>query len=216
VKQGLGSQLGITVLESIKNWVLSWTNDVESPEELQILYELLMFFLEKHEFMCYFDDCFPADVKMFLLIKVWPHHEKFAYYHFMSQCHFGMRTTNQSEIEGRVLKHHGAGPKPNHSLTKSADSVIKVLDLRITIKEQKAAKAMDSMPTVTEPSLTPLYSFVTYYCANTVCNVWNHQLNLTFYCESMDTFYVKGKSYLLPHQKPNPSNHTEYEKHLRP
>jgi hypothetical protein len=153
---------------------------------------------------------------MFLLIKVWPHHEKFAYYHFMSQCHFGMRTTNQSEIEGRVLKHHGAGPKPNHSLTKSADSVIKVLDLRITIKEQKAAKAMDSMPTVTEPSLTPLYSFVTYYCANTVCNVWNHQLNLTFYCESMDTFYVKGKSYLLPHQKPNPSNHTEYEKHLRP
>jgi hypothetical protein len=40
--------------------------------------------------------------------------------------------------------------------------------LRITVKEQKAAKAMDSMPTVIEPSLTTLYSFVTYYCANTV------------------------------------------------
>jgi hypothetical protein len=32
----------------------------------------------------------------------------------------------------------------------------------------------------------------------------------------MDTFYVKGKSYLLPRQNPNPSNHTEYEKYLRP
>jgi hypothetical protein len=139
-----------------------------------------MFFLEQHEFMCYFDDCFPADVKMFLLTKVWPHHEKFAYYHFMSQCHFGMRTTkNPSEIEGRVLKHYGAGPKPNHSLAKSADSVIHVSDLRITLKEQKAAKAMDSMPTEIEPSLTTLYSFVNYYFANTVCNIWNHPLNLT-------------------------------------
>jgi hypothetical protein len=32
----------------------------------------------------------------------------------------------------------------------------------------------------------------------------------------MDTFYVKGKSYLLPCQKPNPSNHKEYEMYLRP
>jgi len=213
IKDG-ASEIGVTVLEVIKNWVISWTSDVESPEELQISYELLMLFLEDPQFMNYFDILFADDVKKFLTTKVWQHREKFAYYHYMGQRCFGMRTSNDCEIEGGILKHHSAGPKPNFSIAKSADTVCEVSDFRIGLKEQKAAKAMDSMPTEIESCLVPLYSSVTRYCGDKVVANWNRRLKLTVYRHSLDKFYVKPR--LLEARVPNPRNHDEYEKYLRP
>lgn len=48
ILQGSGNDIGVSILESLKNWVMSWTNDVESPEELQVSYELLMEVLDDH------------------------------------------------------------------------------------------------------------------------------------------------------------------------
>jgi len=80
-----------------------------------------------------------------------------------------------------VLKHHSAGPKPNHSMAKSADSVMKVSDFRITLKEQKATKELDSMPTAVEPGLVPLYNAVTQYCGDKVVANWERRQTKTVY-----------------------------------
>jgi hypothetical protein len=40
--------------------------------------------------------------------------------------------------------------------------------MRIVLKEQRAAKAMDSMPTNLEEELLPLYESVSLYCSNKI------------------------------------------------
>ncbi len=77
-----------------------------------------------------------------------------------------------------MLKHHVAGPKPNHNMAKSADATIKVADHRILLKEQKAAKAMNSIPTKVQSCLAPLYDMVCSHAADKIAANWEHQLKL--------------------------------------
>lgn len=62
------SQAGANVsLAAIKNWMLSWTNDVESVEELSVSHDLLLNFLEDKTYMKHFDPLFPDSVRTFVL-----------------------------------------------------------------------------------------------------------------------------------------------------
>jgi hypothetical protein len=59
-------------------------------------------------------------------------------------------------------------------MAKSADSATKVTDMRITLKEQRAAKAMYAVPIALDPELVPLYDNVTQYCGNNVAANWKN------------------------------------------
>jgi hypothetical protein len=154
-----------------------------------------MSLLGNNEYMKYFDESFPKDVVTFATTKVWIRRSKLAHYEFMRTCSFRIKTSNSSEIEGGVLKHHVAGPKPNHSMAKAADSTCKVSDMRIVLKEQRAAKAMDSMPTNLEEELLPLYESVSLYCSNKIAGNWRHGLSKTVFRAEPNVFWVKPKAF---------------------
>jgi hypothetical protein len=137
---------------------------------------------------------------------------KLAHYEFMRTRSFHTKTSNASEIEGGVLKHHVAGPKPNHSMAKAADSTCKVSDMSIILKEQRATKAMDTMPTNVDEELFPLYEEVSDHCSDEIAGIWSHRLSMAVFRESLSVFWVKPKafsSYSL-----DPRNFTEYVKYL--
>lgn len=138
-------------LDAIKFWVLSWTTGIESNEELNISYNLLLLFLEDHEHMKHFDAMIPTDVHWVIVKNIWQHCGKFAYYYFMSWHALKTRTSNSSKVEGGVVMHHSAGPKRNHNMEMSAESMVHLSNYRIKLKEQKAAKDADSMPTKLTP-----------------------------------------------------------------
>ncbi len=140
VKSGAGSDIDHAILEAIKTIVMSWMTDVESAKELQMSYECLMTLLRSKDHMKYFDESFPKDVITFVTMKVWVHCAKLAHYEFMRTHSFCTKTSHASEIKGGVLKHHVAGPKPNHSMAKAADSTCKVSNMRIILKEQRPQK----------------------------------------------------------------------------
>jgi hypothetical protein len=83
VKEGQYKYIGKVLLDGIKKWMLSWTDSVESEEELQVSYNCLMALLEEDEFAVFFDSTFPDDVKTFLISKVWCHRHSCAHYKFM-------------------------------------------------------------------------------------------------------------------------------------
>jgi hypothetical protein len=195
VLSGNGSYIGVAVLEAIKSIVMSWTTYMESAKELQMSYDSLMSLLGNNEYMKYFDESFPKDVVTFVTTKVWIRRSKLAHYEFMRTRSFRTKTSNSSEIEGGVLKHHVAGPKPNHSMAKAADSTCKVSDMRIVLKEQRAAKAMDSMPTNLEEELLPLYESVSLYCSNKIAGNWRHGLSKTVFRAEPNVFWVKPKAF---------------------
>jgi len=151
--------------------------------------------INEDEFAKLFDSSFPDDLMKFLISKVWWRRASFAHYEFMDCRMFGTRTSNSCEIEGGVLKHHSGGPKPNQSIAKAADSVSNVSDMQITLKEQKAAKALYTVPVNLDPKLAPLYERVSKYCGNKVELSWKKRLNLTVFRASIRTFYVKLESY---------------------
>jgi hypothetical protein len=209
-----GSDIGVTILDAIKFWVLSWTTDIESEEELDISYKLLLLFFECHECMKHFDVTFPTDIHWVIAKNIWPHREKFAYYQFMTWHTLKTRTSNSSKVEGGVVKHHSAGPKPNHSMEMSAESMVHLSNYRIELKEQKAGKDADSMPTKLTPALQPLYNNVSQYCADAVVQNWECRKHLTVYRAAINKFYIKDK--MLKVKNPKPSNHKEYLQFLQP
>ena len=101
-----------------------------------------------------------------------PRRRSLAYFEFMDCRSFRTPTSNSSEVEGGVLKHHVAGPKPNHSFAKSADATTEVSDMQITLKDQRAAKAMYTVPPDLDPNLLSLYDIVTQYCGDKVAANW--------------------------------------------
>lgn len=212
VKQGPESYIGDAILEAIKRIVISWTNDIESPEELKVSYNILMALLNDKEYMKYFDESFPNDVITFVVKKVWIYRDKLVHYNFMKTRSFGTRTSNSSEIEGGVLKHHTAGPKPNHSMATAADATNKVSDMRIVLKEQKAAKAMDTLPTEVEEELVPLYENLTVYCSDKLASNWRRRRYKTVFRAGPNVFWVKAKTFSK--YSSNPSNLDEFLKYL--
>jgi hypothetical protein len=96
VKDGQDKYIGKALL---KKWMLSWTDSVESEEEIQVSYNCLMAMLEEDEFATFFDLTFPDDVVTFLISKVWRHRDSFAHYKFMDHRTFGTRTSNQVKLK---------------------------------------------------------------------------------------------------------------------
>jgi hypothetical protein len=115
---------------------------------------------------------------------------KLAHYEFMRTRSFHTKTSNASEIEGGVLKHHVAGPKPYHSMAKAADSTCKVSDMRIILKEQRATKAMDTMPTNVDEELFPLYEEVSDHCSDEIAGIWSHCLSMAVFRESLSVLLL--------------------------
>ena len=74
------SLIGHPVLEPIKRIPVSWTNDVQSKEELDMPYDCLKALLHLEEFMKCFDASFPHDVHEAVESKIWIHREKLAHY----------------------------------------------------------------------------------------------------------------------------------------
>lgn len=135
--------IGQCVLDAIKRIVVSWTTDIESEQELQVSHDCLMSLLQDEKYMKCFDKHFSNDMITTVTKKIWAYRAKLVRYRFKNIRSFGTRTSNSSEVEGGILKRHDAGPKPNHSLATAAESTVKVSDMRITLKEQRAAKDMD-------------------------------------------------------------------------
>jgi hypothetical protein len=214
VKDGPNSYIGKALLDAIKSWMISWTNDVESPAELSLLRDLLLELIADKETWRHFDSSFPDDFLKFLIDKIWRRRGTFAHYEFMDRRSFGTRTSNDSEVEGGILKHHAAGPKPNHSMAKSADSATKVTDMRITLKKQRAAKAMYAVPIALDPELVPLYDNVTQYCGNNVAANWKNRIHFTVFRASLHKFYVKLASFRT--YDSDPSDIKEFLKYMIP
>jgi hypothetical protein len=55
VKDGPNSYIGKALLDAIKSWMISWTNDVESPAELSLLRDLLLELIADKETWRHFD-----------------------------------------------------------------------------------------------------------------------------------------------------------------
>jgi hypothetical protein len=216
IKSKAGSDKGVTILDVIKFWTLMWTTDIESLKELDVSYNLLQCFLEDNDNMKCFDKMFPTNVCWVIAKNIWHHHKKFMYYQFMKGCTMMVWTSNSSEVEGGVVKHHSAGPKPNHSMEKSAESLVHLTDYRIKLKEQKAAKEADSMPMKLAPTLQPLYRFLTQHCADLVVKNWQRRSRLTVYRAAIDKFYVKEKVLKVLVKKPLANNHKEYIQCIKP
>jgi hypothetical protein len=66
---------GVTILDVIKFWTLTWTTDVESPKEMDVSYNLLQCFLEDDDHMKCFDKMFPTDVCWVIAKNIWPHRD---------------------------------------------------------------------------------------------------------------------------------------------
>ena len=212
IKDGC-KEIGFPILEAIKRIVLSWTNDVESAEELQVSYDCLIALLSNTELMQCFESSLANSVRIVVQKKIWVYRHKLAHYRYMNKRTFRTRTSNSSEIEGGVLKHHPAGPKPNQSIAKAADSTCKVSDSRINLKEQKAAKALDSMPTnLDDTKLAPLYDAVSEYCANIVAENYKRRESKTVFRVSPSVFWVKQKVYSS--YSSDPTNVEEFIKYL--
>jgi hypothetical protein len=121
---------------------------------------------------------------------------------------FGTRTSNSSEVEGGVLKQHSAGPKPNQTIAKAAESVSNVTDMRMTLKEQKVAKALYRVPVDSDPRLSQLYEHVMLYCANQVQQIWECRVRLAIFRALPHLFYVKLDSFTM--YVSNPCNEKEF------
>jgi hypothetical protein len=96
----------------------------------------------------------------------------------------------------------------------SAESMVHLSNYRIELKEQKAGKDADSMPTKLTPALQPLYNNVSQYCADAVVQNWECRKHLTVYRAAINKFYIKDK--MLKVKNPKPSNHKEYLQFLQP
>ena len=204
--------MGSVVSEAIKRITLSWTNCVESEEELNVSHKCLKELLGMGEHMQHFDDCFADDVAETIETKIWRCRCKLAHFVFMAIRSFGTRTSNTSEIEGGVLRHHKAGPKPNQSMAKSADAACKVSDMGITLKEQGAAKAMGSVPTKLDDELRPLCDEVTPFASNKIAENYKRRQSKAVFRVSETEFWVKQKSFPAP--SPGPKNADDFAAHL--
>lgn len=114
------------------------------------------------------------------------------------------------------MKHHSAGPEPNHSMEKSATSLVNLSNYRLELKEQKAAKAADSIPTKLAPALQPVYNNFTQYCADNVIDNWERRKHLTVYRAAIGKSYVKEKVLKVPANNPKPRDDEEYLQYLKP
>jgi hypothetical protein len=212
-----GKEFGCTVLEALKNMPMSWTNDVESQRNLMHhirsscahldwkkspITSILNSLLISHK--CVTTKLWPQ--------TLWPQTEKLAKHVHMKNHNFGVQTSNSSETEGGVLKHHASGPKPNFSLEKSADSTVKVSDMRITLKEQWAAQAMDTESMETKPGLEQLHKSTTKHCAEKVAEIWEARSGAAVHRKSLTEFWTKAKSH--PQCSSDPRNCEECKKCL--
>jgi hypothetical protein len=98
-------------------------------------------------------------------------------------------------VEGAVLKKHEAGPKPCDSIFKSAKATNMVTGMRLTVKKQNTAKAMDSMPVTVNEVYVPLYHSLTSYVADKVVSKWESTHEYAIYRNKRDEFYVKAIKY---------------------
>jgi hypothetical protein len=162
--------------------------------------------------MSHFDTAFPKDFFIIMSKKIHVYILQMAHYQYKETRSFGTRTSNSSEVEGGVLKHHGAGPKPNHSIAKAAVATVKVSNTRITLKQQKAAKARDSTPVNVEEELLPLYQQVTHYCSDIIAGSWRRRTSKTVFRSSSNVFWVKQKT--LSQYSSDPRNYDEFIKYL--
>lgn len=100
------------------------------------------------------------------------------------------------------------------SIAKAADSVSNVTDMRITLKEQRAAKALYTVPVDLDPKLSPLYESLTMYCGNKVQSNWEKRLHFAVFRASPHLFYVKLESYTM--YESDPSDEKEFLRWLVP
>jgi hypothetical protein len=97
------------------------------------------------------------------------------------------------EIEGGVMKRHPLGPRPNHSLGKSAMCLTEVGENRLAKKAQKAAMALDQR--LTKDDMPAISRALTEYAAGLIVEQYSIRDDFVLYRADERTFYVKAAAY---------------------
>jgi hypothetical protein len=212
-RSGLSDE-GKNCYRAVEVWMYSWTDNVESEDELNMSFCLLKKFLRDPKVREALTRTFARDIENHIVTKVWAHRHLFSHHVYHGRRIFGNRTSNNAEVEGAVLKNHEAGPKPCDNIAKAAKATNTVTDMRLTVKKQRTATAMDSMPVVINDMFAPLYQKVTSYAAEKVISNWQSTHKYAIYRKHHDEFYVKALKYKK--FQDNMSDREEYCKFVTP
>jgi hypothetical protein len=212
-RSGLSDE-GKNCYRAVEVWMYSWTDNVESEDELNMSFCLLKKFLHDLKVREALTQTFAQDIENHVVTKVWAHRHLFSHHVYHGRRIFGNRTSNNAEVEGAVLKNHDAGPKPCDNIAKAAKATNTVTDMRLTVKKQRTATAMDSMPVMVNETFAPLYQKVTSYAAEKVISNWHSTHEYAMYRKQHDEFYVKALKY--ENFKDNMSDCEEYCKFVVP
>jgi hypothetical protein len=182
---------GNAYMKVVTRWLFSWTDSVESRSEFELSYKLLLQWLGSSDLTSVFPPLLVERISSFVAKSVVPHLDKILLSNRMRRRCFDMRTTSNSEAENSVVKRHPVGPRPNESIDKSTKALTLIADSRLLKKEQNAASALDTIPTVGYKR--GIHDQITNHAANLVMAQYNEQPKYVLYRLDEQTFYVKRK-----------------------
>ena len=112
--------------------------------------------------------------------------QRFGHIATYSATMFIRTDTFLATVHPTMLKNHEAGPKPCDNIAKAAKEANTVTDMCLTVKKQRTATAMDSMPVMVNETFAPLYQKVTPYAAEKVISIWHSTHEYAMYRKQHD------------------------------
>jgi len=181
---------GKKTLKALKQWMWSWSRDVESDAEFAASYHLFLHWLSLPHIVRALTPANVAAVKSYLCTSMLPLRAKWvnttARHHTRT---FQQRTTNHVESENSVLKSSSTGPKPNSSIDKSAESIANLNNARLRKKKRKASASLDELPT--QRVVKGLHGIVDGYAADLVLAQYDARTSFSVIKAENSTFWVR-------------------------
>ena len=174
---------------TIYRWLFSWAQPsyCENEEEYKVSKALFLKFVQSKQVKDLFDSSFVNSVILFVRENVFPHEDRFCYYHRHGLFHLEIHTNCGQEGTNNGVKHNSAPVMPQNKLERT----IKTLDFNATIKAKNTSIMLCQKTNKRKLwSDTPTSGHVTDVCESMLQTEWKRSEDWITHRDSQHCWFV--------------------------